>query len=85
MKMKRCPLCGQEVPELLYDLHRSVDGMIVSRMKRDFPGWTDRDGVCGPCLERYRGQQFAVGARFTDAALSAHWVPSWRIELARRL
>src|SRR5574341_45775 len=54
-RMTRCPLCGQEVPELLYDLHRAVDDLIVSRMKRDFPGWSERDGVCGPCLDRYKG------------------------------
>ena len=54
MKMKKCPLCKKEVPELLYDMHRAVDEMVVTRMKRDFPGWSENDGVCEPCLERYK-------------------------------
>lgn len=54
MKMKICPLCGAMVPELLYDLHRSADDLVISRMKRDFPGWSEHDGVCDPCLERYQ-------------------------------
>jgi hypothetical protein len=44
-----------EVPELLYDLHRSADNLAIERMKRDFPGWSEKDGVCEPCLERYKG------------------------------
>ncbi len=54
MKMKTCPLCKMEVPELLYDLHHSADSLVIERMKRDFPGWSEHDGVCEPCLERYK-------------------------------
>lgn len=77
MRMKKCPLCGQMVPELLYELHRSVDDLVVARMKRDFPGWSERDGVCGPCLERYKGfsDTAATGVRFTPAALKSTWPP----------
>jgi hypothetical protein len=77
-RMKKCPLCGQLVPELLYDLHRSVDDMIVSRMKRDFPGWSEEDGVCGPCLGRYTGaknHQWIHGVRFSPAAKTSIWIP----------
>jgi len=76
-KMKRCPLCGQLVPELLYDLHLSVDAMIVARLKRDFPGWSLQQGVCGPCLERYKGMDAIElrGVKFTPAAIKAVWVP----------
>jgi hypothetical protein len=57
MKTITCPLCKREVPELLYDLHRSADNLAIERMKRDFPGWSEKDGVCEPCLERYQGLQ----------------------------
>ena len=53
MKMKQCPLCKKEVPELLYDLHAAADQLAIERMKKDFPGWSEKDGVCEPCLQRY--------------------------------
>jgi hypothetical protein len=76
-KMKRCPLCGQLVPELLYDLHLSADDMIVARLKRDFPGWSQQQGACGPCLERYRGMEAIMlqGVKFTAAAIRTIWFP----------
>lgn len=76
-RMKRCPLCGQMVPELLYDLHRSVDNLIVARMKRDFPGWSREDGACGPCLQRYQGMDNAGirGVQFSPAAIESVWIP----------
>lgn len=54
MKMKQCPLCKKEIPELLYDLHIITDNLVIQRMQRDFPGWAPKDGVCEPCLERYK-------------------------------
>jgi hypothetical protein len=54
MKMKQCPLCKREIPELLYDLHITADNLAIQRMKRDFPDWSPTDGVCEPCLERYK-------------------------------
>ena len=54
MKKITCPLCKKEVPAGLYDLHRVADSLVIERMKRDFPGWSEFDGVCEPCLERYR-------------------------------
>lgn len=54
MKMKQCPLCKKEIPELLYDMHMAADQLAIARMKRDFPDWSEKDGVCRPCLDRYR-------------------------------
>jgi hypothetical protein len=54
MKMIKCPLCGKEVPEGLYQMHLATDELVIAKMKRDFPGWSEKDGVCEPCLERYR-------------------------------
>lgn len=60
MSMKQCPLCKTMVPELLYDMHRSADNLVINRMKRDFPGWSEHDGACEPCLERYKSMQKSV-------------------------
>ncbi|MBI5696017.1 MAG: hypothetical protein HZC51_09820 [Nitrospirae bacterium] len=54
MKTKQCPLCKREVPELLYDMHVATDMIAIEKMKRDFPGWSEKDGVCEPCLKRYK-------------------------------
>ncbi|MHB8880543.1 MAG: hypothetical protein ACYC69_03420 [Thermodesulfovibrionales bacterium] len=52
--MKKCPLCGREVPEALYQMHIATDQLVIEKMKRDFPGWSEKEGACGPCLERYK-------------------------------
>jgi len=57
MKKIACPLCKMEVPDQLYDLHRFADNLVIERMKRDFPEWSENDGVCQPCLERYKNLQ----------------------------
>lgn len=54
MNMMKCPLCGMEVPELMYELHQATDQMVIARMQSRFPGWQPEDGVCEPCLERFR-------------------------------
>lgn len=30
--------------------------LAIERMKKDFQGWSENDGVCEPCLERYRAK-----------------------------
>lgn len=65
--MAKCPLCGCEVPELMYPLQEATDRMAINGMKAQFPEWEPGEGVCGPCLEQSRLQlpAFAVetGAR----------------------
>jgi len=51
---KRCPLCKREVPWLLYHMHSPVDEMLVPILKGDYPGWSEDDGICIPCLEKYK-------------------------------
>lgn len=53
MKKMICPLCKRSVPEDLYEMHITIDRLAIQRMKRDFPGWSEKDGACLPCLERY--------------------------------
>ena len=54
MNMVKCPLCGMEVPELLYQLHEATDQLAINRMQTKFPGWQPEDGVCEPCLARFK-------------------------------
>jgi hypothetical protein len=56
MKMATCPLCGVEVPELMYSLHEATDQLIIQRVQSKFPGWQVGDGVCEPCLARFSRQ-----------------------------
>lgn len=57
MNMVKCPLCGMEVPELMYELHEATDRLVIQRMQAKFPGWEPKDGVCEPCLERFRSME----------------------------
>src|SRR6266540_4256360 len=54
MEMVKCPLCGMEVPDLMYPLHEATDKLVINRMRNKFPGWQAEDGVCEPCLDRFR-------------------------------
>lgn len=54
VKMIKCPLCGMDVPELMYELHEATDQMIIHQVQAKFPGWQPEQGVCEPCLERFR-------------------------------
>lgn len=54
MKKLVCPLCKREVPALLYEMHVAMDQLAILRMKKDFPNWKENQGVCEPCLQRYK-------------------------------
>lgn len=54
MNMVKCPLCGREVPELLYPLHEATDQLAINSMQAKFPGWKPQEGVCEPCLARFK-------------------------------
>ncbi|QWV92330.1 hypothetical protein KP004_14060 [Geomonas oryzisoli] len=48
-----CPVCGQEVPELVYRAQGADDPVVVERVQERFPGWQPEEGLCRPCLERF--------------------------------
>lgn len=54
MQKKHCPVCRKEVFYLVHHLHNMTDKFAVEQVKYDFSGWTEDDGLCLPCLERYR-------------------------------
>lgn len=49
-----CPLCEQQVDEFKYDLHESVDRVVLDWIRRQHPDWVEEDGACPRCLEYYR-------------------------------
>jgi len=54
MKTVKCPLCGKKVPEDMLGLHMSTDELVIAKIRRDFPDWSPENGVCEPCLQRYK-------------------------------
>ena len=54
MQKTHCPICKKEVFYLVHHLHNMTDEFAVEQVKYDFSGWTEDDGLCLPCLERYR-------------------------------
>jgi hypothetical protein len=49
-----CPLCGKEVPELIYKLEKSLQERIVDAILDKRPEWMQKDGLCLPCLNYYQ-------------------------------
>ena len=48
-----CPVCGVEVPELVYRSQGADDAGLLQRVRERFPGWQPEEGLCRPCLERF--------------------------------
>ncbi|QXE85417.1 hypothetical protein KP003_13590 [Geomonas nitrogeniifigens] len=48
-----CPVCGQEVSELLHGSQGAADPVVVEQVQERFPGWQPEEGLCRPCLERF--------------------------------
>lgn len=46
-----CPLCGN--PTYFWMNSGDLDGDTVNRIKADYPGWSNDDGVCRNCYECY--------------------------------
>jgi len=59
MQKKLCPVCKKEVYWLVHHLHKATDQVAVEQLKYDFSGWTEEDGLCLPCLEKYRKYNLA--------------------------
>ena len=48
-----CPLCGEEVGELVYEVEAEVREHFVAAVQDRNPRWTLRDGSCPPCMNIY--------------------------------
>lgn len=51
-----CPLCGDEVHKLVYRFHIESEKVVIEKIKQDNPSWSERDGLCGRCVDYYQTQ-----------------------------
>lgn len=58
-KLKRCSLCGQEVPWLIRHALNPADQVVVSMIERSHPGGSCEEGICLPCFDRYKKERIA--------------------------
>lgn len=49
-----CSVCGMDVHELVHPLHGTADQPVILRVQGRFPGWRPEEGLCEPCLERFK-------------------------------
>lgn len=50
----KCPMCGEEVPALAYQLEAKLREEIVKAIQEKKPEWTQKEGVCMPCLNFFQ-------------------------------
>jgi serine protease AprX len=48
-----CPLCNDAVDRLLYRFHIDSERSVLDKIKKQNPGWSLNDGVCGRCVDYY--------------------------------
>ncbi len=62
MKLKQCRICQRQVPWLVTHLEEPADQVVISMIERNLPERTGEDGICLPCLDRYK--QSKIGGCF---------------------
>ncbi len=48
-----CPICGLSHPHLIHNFNPSYEADIISTIKKDFPAWETKQGICGRCFDRF--------------------------------
>ncbi len=48
-----CPICGLSHPHLIHNFNPSYEADIISTVKKDFPAWETKQGICGRCFDRF--------------------------------
>jgi serine protease AprX len=51
-----CPLCQDKVDKLVYRFHYDSDQAIIDKIRKEFPEWTKRDGLCSRCVDFFRSE-----------------------------
>ncbi len=46
-------MCNDKVDKLLYRFHLDSERLVIEQIKKEHPGWTESDGVCGRCVDYY--------------------------------
>ena len=57
-EVRKCPLCGDEVPLAQYRSHVSGESHELQQyaldlIRRTHPDWIEDDGACAKCMEYY--------------------------------
>jgi serine protease AprX len=48
-----CPICGLSHPHLIHNFNPSYEADIISAVKKSFPAWETKQGICGRCFDRF--------------------------------
>jgi serine protease AprX len=48
-----CPLCNDGVDKLVYKHHFDTEQYILERVRKEFPEWTVKDGMCSRCVDYF--------------------------------
>jgi len=49
-----CPICGEQVPELVYPIGEELQNKIVAAIQKRKPHWVQRSGACHRCLNYFQ-------------------------------
>lgn len=52
-KKMYCPVCKKLQDKEIVDVCNSAYIYLMERIKKDHPGWVERDGACPKCVEYY--------------------------------
>ena len=50
----RCPVCGKDIKTEPAVYIKHTEQHIVDIIKKKYPEWAEKDGLCRKCLEHYR-------------------------------
>lgn len=50
----QCPLCQDQVENLVYRFHIENEQEVINRIKADHSEWVEQDGACTRCLDYYQ-------------------------------
>lgn len=51
-----CPLCQDKVDKLVYRFHYDSEQAVIEKIRKEFPEWTERDGLCSRCLDFFHSE-----------------------------
>ena len=50
---EECPICGLSHPHLIHNFNPSYEADIISTVKKDFPTWETKQGICSRCFDKF--------------------------------
>ncbi len=49
----QCPLCGDQVDQLVYRFHFDSEQEVIEKIKREHNDWVEQSGACSRCVDYY--------------------------------